>query len=302
MEESAPEELAGSNLSSKEDLPMLIPKTLLFNYRIDLFSAKDDEMNMKEKILRANMKRTVQLFQNISGKAIKVEMWDDYKCLEKFEKLGMRALFFDFASEVKGMIRSDLCRLLMLHNIGGYYFDTDVAPIAGFEKVLAPGATFVTVRATKKSGGGGGFFQAFVAATPKHPIISRTLRKFKDWYDIYWSLDELNQSQLRNDTAKGNIGCALLAKSFQEWSARNSTDPVLVHQSGHVSQFFEEGQFVASRNDISPRPEQNWTKNLCDWAAIDNRTKKVVMLSRIYNGMFDIRCSRNLYFLDIHPV
>lgn len=104
-------------------------------------------------------------------------MWDDKKCLTALQMLDIpeaKALAFDFATEILGMIRSDLCRLVMLYSSGGYYFDTDIVLLASMEKRIHPEATFVTVRAVERYGGG--FFQAFLATTPKHPLIERSLK------------------------------------------------------------------------------------------------------------------------------
>ena len=136
-------------------------------------------MTSQEKILLTNMKRTVKLFQNITGDASEVEMWDDNSCLTALKELHMKEglpLAFAFKTEVVGMIRSDLCRLVMLYNSGGYYFDTDLAPLAALQRALDPRATFVTVRTSERSLSGGGFFQAFLATAPKHPVIRRSLK------------------------------------------------------------------------------------------------------------------------------
>ena len=151
---------------------------LLFNYKVNLFKAETSDLNDIERILLANVKRTVKVFENITGHAPEVEMWDDDHCLTALDELQMKeghALASDFRREVEGPIRSDICRLAMLYNMGGYYFDTDVAPFDALQTALDPRATFVTIRASKRSGGGGGFFQAFLAATPKHPVINLSL-------------------------------------------------------------------------------------------------------------------------------
>eukprot|EP00438_Fugacium_kawagutii_P007897 Skav203679 [mRNA] locus=scaffold259:79647:87827:+ [translate_table: standard] len=158
-------------------------KMLLFNYKINLFEAEAGTLDLHDAKLLQNMKRTVQWFQNITGEKADVEMWDDSQCLSglqqlkagKAEELGT-PLAFDFAMEELGMIRSDLCRLVMLYNFGGYYFDTDMAPLDTLQKSLDLRATFVTVRASLRSGGGGGFFQSFLAATPQHPLMKRSLK------------------------------------------------------------------------------------------------------------------------------
>lgn len=299
MNTSLISELSRRKRGSKEALPGSIPRKLLFNHRINLFEA-DGDLSKHEKILRANLKHTVKVFQDTTGVAPDVEMWDDKKCLTALQMLDIpeaKALAFDFATEILGMIRSDLCRLVMLYSSGGYYFDTDIVLLASMEKRIHPQATFVTVRAVERYGGG--FFQAFLATTPKHPVIERSLKKFKAWYDIYWAPGQ-DQNQLRKDTAHGNIGCALLERSFQEWCGSKSQDPLLVHQSGHVSQFFDEGQFQVNQqagevlaSDLStmvPRHEEQWSKEPCDWCAIDKRTNTVVLVSRIYNRFKDEAC------------
>eukprot|EP00435_Cladocopium_sp_Y103_P046634 s444_g13.t1 len=163
-----------TNMSTeREVLPLQIPRKLLFNYKINLFKAENSDLDPKEKILLANVKRTVKLFEDITGDAPEVEMWDDDHCLTALNDMQMKeghALAFGFRREVEGPIKSDLCRLVMLYNTGGYYFDTDVAPLAALQRVLDPRATFVTVRAQRD-----GFFQAFVATTPKHPVIKLSL-------------------------------------------------------------------------------------------------------------------------------
>ena len=159
-------------------LPIATLVRLLFNYKINLFKEEHGDLTSREKILLTNIKRTVRLFQNITGDASEVEMWDDARCLTALKDLQMKEglpLAFAFKTEVVGMIRSDLCRLVMLYRSGGYYFDTDIAPLAALQRVLDPRATFVTVRTSERSRSGGGFFQAFLATAPKHPVIRRFL-------------------------------------------------------------------------------------------------------------------------------
>ena len=120
------------------------------------------------------MKRTIAVFQNMIGHAPEVEMWDDKQCRTALNELPMKEahdLADDFDKEEVGFVKSDLCRLVMLYSTGGYYFDTDIAPLAALQKALDPRATFVTIRACAASLGGGGFFQAFMATAPRHPVI-----------------------------------------------------------------------------------------------------------------------------------
>ena len=154
---------------------------LLFNYKINLFKAENSDLSPKEKTLLANVKRTVKVFENITGHAPEVEMWGDDHCLMALDELQMKeghALASDFKREVEGPFKSDLCRLVMLYNMGGYYFDTDVAPLDALQKALDPRATFVTVRSSEVNPFTAErfFFQAFLASTPKHPVIKMSLK------------------------------------------------------------------------------------------------------------------------------
>ena len=95
----------------------------------------------------------------------------------------------------------------------------------------------------------------------------------------------------------------------KEWSGSKSQDPLLVHQSGHVSQFFDEGQFQVNReagqvlaSDLStmvPRNEEEFSDDPCDWCAIDKRTNAVVLVSRIYNRFKDEACEEAANLLGI---
>lgn len=88
----------------------------------------------------------------------------------------------------------------------------------------------------------------------------------------------------------------------QEWSASTSRAPLLVHRSGHVSQFFEEVMFDMAAEGPTPRQltKYEFTEtSLCDWGVIDRLTNKVVMISRIYHRFIEQFCGQNLMFLGI---
>ena len=71
-------------------LPIATLPRLLFNYKINLFKEEHGDLTSQEKILLTNMKRTVKLFQNITGDASEVEMWDDNSCLTALKELHMK--------------------------------------------------------------------------------------------------------------------------------------------------------------------------------------------------------------------
>jgi hypothetical protein len=71
----------------------------------------------------------------------------------------------------KGMYKADICRVAELYLNGGYYFDVDLLAVHSVSP--ADSVRFATVR------GQGwpkhGFFQAFTARAPGHPILKKVL-------------------------------------------------------------------------------------------------------------------------------
>ena len=120
---------------------------------MNLFKAELGDLSFQEKILLANMKRTVTMFQNMIGDAPEVEMWDDQHCRTALNELRMKEghdLVFDFDREVVG---HDQVRPL--------------SPRDGVQHWRQG-----------SGGGGGGFFEALLATTPKHAVIRMALMNF----------------------------------------------------------------------------------------------------------------------------
>jgi hypothetical protein len=108
-----------------------------------------------------------------------VKYLTDGECLLLIE-LAKEELLAPFRVETNNDFKYDICRIAALYLYGGYYFDVEVQVIdpvllrSGNEKV-----SFITaVEASEK-----GFFEAFVASSPKHPILKRTLDKMAEYYN-----------------------------------------------------------------------------------------------------------------------
>jgi len=278
-------------MSSMQTAPAQIPRRLLFNHKVNLLKASDASLDKQSKLLRDNVKHIVKLFPDIAPSD--VHFWDDKDCQAGIEDLNMEeseALGLDFASEKVGMVKSDICRLVMMYSLGGFYFDTDILPLANFEKHMDPRTTFATVIAD----GGKSYFQAFLAATPKHPVILESLKDFKKWYDVLHRPKQ-NEELLRRKTARGNIGTALLRKAYKTWSKGAKEESVVMHDGGHVSQFFVE------KNDRVLKGFQgvpsHLSGHLCDYAVVDTRSKSVVMFSRIYDKHAHKICREEVSFM-----
>ena len=91
------------------------------------------------------------------------------------------------------------------------------------------------------------------------------------------------------------------ASLTQEWSASGpKPDTLLVHQSGHVSQFFDEWQFVTRGPDIFPKEKKMFSDALCDWGVFDSRTDTMVMISRVYDKYIRGPCPQSRFLLLWH--
>ena len=132
-----------------------------------------------------------------------------------------------------------------------------------------------------------------MATTPRHPVIKIARMKFKTWYDLYWTPGQ-NREKLRSETNVGNIGTALVARSFDEWSASEgqsqSPSDLHFHQGGHVSQFLHEWQFELKGNGVIPAAKITEYGNNCFWCVVDNRTHTVVMMARVYDSHTNTVC------------
>ena len=110
---------------------------LLFNHKINLLTASEGSLDNQSQLLRENVRHIVQLFPDVPQK--EVYFWDDNDCQRGLERLQMEeneALSLDFAREQAftrapkaffsqvGMVKSDICRLAMIYELGGFYFDT----------------------------------------------------------------------------------------------------------------------------------------------------------------------------------
>jgi GNAT superfamily N-acetyltransferase len=81
------------------------------------------------------------------------------------------------------MFKGDLCRGVALYETGGVYLDVDLGVRMNLFQALRNGTDFATVRVHRQSRHAGAFFQAFMAASPKHRILGRYVDLFLDYYD-----------------------------------------------------------------------------------------------------------------------
>jgi len=85
-------------------------------------------------------------------------------------------------NEHGGAIKADLCRGAALLQTGGLYFDVDLGVRMSVWDILQHNTTFSSVTSNTKPNEPKTFFQAFMAATPRHPFVRRYIELFYDHY------------------------------------------------------------------------------------------------------------------------
>lgn len=161
----------------------IVPQVILFMYdegvrvvSMPWIKTLQDQVSDKLYHLKANTLRSIDMY-----KPKAVFFLSDHDC--------RRLLYNYYGNEngtflqwhydrAPGMIRGDICRGLALYKYGGLYMDVDLECIFPAWPIIHINTTFVT---TWESGSND-FFQAFVGATPQHPILERYLDLFLQYY------------------------------------------------------------------------------------------------------------------------
>lgn len=214
-----------TNTSSPNNI---IPNTLLFNHRINLLeTCRTAAMcNAEDHAATENLRSIIFMHPGA-----RVVFYDDSACEAALRRVRPQ-LAVHFASEHDGRFKSDMCRLAMLSEFGGYYFDCDLSVLADARTIVHPDAKFATVLAYHGSNGDGsvGFFQAFVASDRAHPLLAATLSLHERWYAAdrehgdAFTMSVTGNIAGAHSLAAYNLGTVLLRYAFEEWAGPGALD------------------------------------------------------------------------------
>ena len=172
-----------------------IPSNLVMNYKAHM--RRQAQTNP---LIVRNVKRSARIYSNWT-----FTFDDDSSCLVKISNVLTLLMDLDARTTARwyktapGKYKSDLCRLAQLYQQGGVYLDNDIQLM---HPLPVEGCSFVTaVPESDKLQ----FFQAMLAATPRHPIIRRALIYFGEFI------------QGKRTTGGRWAGPAILFSAFSEY-------------------------------------------------------------------------------------
>lgn len=196
----------------------VIPNTIIFTHSINLLETVNP--SGEDVALKANVQNTIKLHPGAH-----VLFLTDDDCLASIARvMGADSPLLDFfRKESHGMYKADICRGAALYEHGGLYFDVDMQARMTLWSAVKPDSTFVVPFVHRDSKHPGNFFQAFIGAIPKNPIMKRYLELFIDHYQGKIDLP-------------GPLGVLLLRKAHDE-VVGTSRHP---HVSDQVPQYFME--------------------------------------------------------------
>lgn len=300
-----------SSTKAAPGLSPRIPDNILFNYKYDVLQSQSNDP--EDRRMRRNVEHTVSLFRG-SGHDPHIIFWDDTQCRTMLGSIRAE-LAVRFDGEPDGRLRSDMCRLAQLYKHGGYYFDLDIVPRFDVRSILAPGTTFATCLTNDWIDfNPDGFFQAFLAATPEHPVILRAMLLHLEWYQSVDEHDLPSIMHVTNGRKKANVGTVLLRDAWIKWAgvkdprqqavfrhqlpadgslrgraANAGTAAAAATSAGvvHTSHFFHEkhrkqlSEDYRRKDDIDLTWKSAYIDTLCDYVVVDPAAKRVVMYSRV---------------------
>jgi len=223
-----------------------IPARLIFTFRSNLL--RDNITDETEKLIRANVERTIAVYEQRDGISLDIMFLDDDDCIKQIKFLADEPEFASLDVEtllryyhsVPGAVKGDICRGIVLYRNGGYYLDVDVVPFRQpLWELTNHTVDFITARNAPwpppphEGKPSAGFFQAIWAARPYHPVTLQYLRNYEkiaktgeSQFGVLVLEDAYNQV-LKSAGKNGSLGEAQLLQEGWLWEGKDLDVPRL---------------------------------------------------------------------------
>ncbi len=227
-----------------------IPHILWFTYSHNILEKQRPEAYYN------NIMKTIDAYRSEWNDETTVKFLIDENCSElllQVDKQENTTLAEAFSKEYRGDLRADLCRVAALYLHGGYYFDVDLEVVKPLQ--LDPSVSFSTARDHLF----GYFFQAFLAATPGHPVLRENLHTFMEFY--------FDQKGICFEKARGVMGPCTLMKA---WNQTNHRGHARLLKETHLRW-----------HKLYPNMTERGIGDACHWVLHDPKEMEVYFYSRI---------------------
>jgi mannosyltransferase OCH1-like enzyme len=228
-----------------------IPHIMWFTYKHNILKTKEPQHYYE------NVLKTIHAYQTEwNDTNARVFFLTDDDCMSLMRRVDKRErtrLATAFSREEKGPLKSDLCRLAALYLHGGYYFDVDLEVVKPVR--MDPSVSFSTVDSQLAF-----FFQAFLAASPGHPVLKTNLQMMMKAY--------FTEQETCWDRDRDILGPCTLTKAWEQTN-HNGT-----------SRFLEEIN-LQKHEGLYPNITQRGIGEHCHWVVHDRDKHEVYFYSRI---------------------
>lgn len=234
-----------------------IPKQIFFTYRHNIITTRDPTH------LYNNVRRTIDSYRNLWNESnAAVHFLEDERCVEEIVRSvpSESEVLLNFYFSLTGPFKGDICRVAALYLHGGYYFDVDLEVIEPF--AVPENTYFVTVDQPAMNN----FFQAFVASTPRHPILKKNLEKI-----IALAKGEIHL-ELVGPNKVTFVGPETMKMAYEETPERFHKSSILLLESRLENLGGEEYDAIPRQDGEGPN---------CNWVVHDPEKKRVYFYSRM---------------------
>jgi len=248
-----------------------IPKKILFNFKENIFNHPD---------------KYPETFQNLqkalaTDRSLEYEFYDDSMCAAAIARMHSKELANWFELEDSGAYKSDMCRLAMLYEHGGYYMDNDLEIVANFLELIPANVSITSAISAVSSSL---IFQAFLGATPGHPVIKdamdRTLQQYKNRRPAHYDFGDHPLNFIKEPP----LGPQIMSHALKAWLHTKKleggyTKKIQSDADGSYL-FLEIGMQKAKSKKINVHDRKCCTPS-CDFLVVDMHMKMQVFWSRM---------------------